>query len=262
MKTVGVTIGVGSEDYRFYAKCAADKAKQHLELDEVVIIGEDALGLVPNGPWQGFKEKALYLKFLVPELVDADRYIYFDCDVNFIRKPTDLWRLHDSDIPWMTRDRIFRQDVRDCETRLGIPHGTYRNAGVVIFSKKDAPCFKVMRDEYFNVPKCYWDQCVFSKHFAHHCGYLPRTWNCMDNWGWASRFKPYAWHQAGNYEIYRGGPTPEWSVDMEIDLVNGWAYPKHGLLHQDGFTDDGNLWCYDETDHVQIYTPEGNPIES
>ncbi len=251
MKTVGITIGLGGA-FPSYAKQAVKHAQQCLELDEFHILGEEHAKYIPKWNWPYPGERACYLKFLAPNFVDADRYVYFDCDLMFLSRCL-LAEIYETEDFCAVRDRVFRQDVRDCETRLGIKPRSYYNSGLLIYSRKHVPTILEMAEQYQSVPKTYWDQCVFNK-FLPAERFIPRWYNCMDWFGESQQFAPYGWHSAASYDHYNAGTRP-----TALHAMSDFA-PTDDNLEPDGFTKDGNLWLYSEG-QIVIHSPDGTILK-
>lgn len=265
---IGVTIAIGKK-YLPYANAAAEKSKRHLGLDDVIIITEKHRHLAAHLGITDPKSLSCILKFWAFEITKADRFIYFDADLNFIQTPPkeQIKLIEESEDLLVVRDRISRDDVQKCEDKTKTARGTYFNAGLIVANRKSHHAmFKWCQKNYHSVNKTYWDQCAFN-HAAHLLGvkttFLNRNWNMMDRWGTVGYLKPYAWHQAANYAIYEGTETePQWWLTPDagkMATLDGLKpFPFSDLvLYGDGFSNKDILWGITRHGRIFMHNTDG-----
>jgi hypothetical protein len=202
---IGVTIAIGPK-YRFFAEQAAKRVEKYLGI-ETMILGDGCAGMAANICPADVKELSCVLKFYVFEATAKDKVFYFDADWGMRRPPSkEELAMLESDNFLCVKDRIHCDSVKECEKRVGIEPGTYFNAGFFVANRRrHYEVFRWCQDNYENVAKCYWDQCVFNHalpKLAKPITYLPHEWNDMDG----ITQNPIARHVAENYDLYAREP--------------------------------------------------------
>lgn len=153
----GVTIGIGEK----FAALAAENAsavRKFYRVDDVLILtAQDVAAYCP--PRRRFEDDGrhiCFLKFCIPLLSTADRWLYFDADYRPIREPDaeTLSRLHDD-------PRLLT--VRDWWERPPYPW-PYYNAGFYVANcDRHEFLFDWCRANYWSVAETFGDQCVWNR---------------------------------------------------------------------------------------------------
>jgi Glycosyl transferase family 8 len=246
----GVTIALGS--YEKYARAAADLAWKNLDLDEVFIVRDidiahiPALMAIDNIAFRSFATK-----FFLFDISKYDRFIYFDADAAFVtRPPASQMNLIETSPNFLAvRDRPYDAALPSIEVDVGIPSGTYVNAGMFVVNRDNHyKLFEVLKAEitllgnniaYYK----YQDQwllnnALFRMRHAIKTEWLHRYWNAQDwhpRWG----ILPYCIHTSGNYPRYEGSePFPEFP---QGEITEKPFQVESNLYTADGFVRDNSL---------------------
>jgi lipopolysaccharide biosynthesis glycosyltransferase len=83
-------------------------------------------------PIQGFTRRATWYRIFLPELLQAERVLFLDSDTIVVDSLAPLWRtdLGDSCLGAVTN--VWQWNDVGRELRLGLPEGSYFNAGVLL----------------------------------------------------------------------------------------------------------------------------------
>lgn len=212
---IGVTIGIG-DTYRRYATCATNLAIRNLGLDKVIVIGDDDVKKIPSlMKVREYNFRSFITKFYIFDITKLDRFIYFDCDAAFVTTPptSQLDIIYSSTRFLAVRDRPYTESMARIEENVGVPKGTYVNAGMFVANKEHKKMFDILKLEadllYDKLHQIeFQDQYLLNAALNRfspvvHTQWLHRYWNAQD-WheGWG--ILPFAIHSCNNYNRYDG----------------------------------------------------------